>query len=134
MLLALFPMSLVVRATKWPPGSADGHSQFRKDQAAFFCGTLAPLRRASESPMAMACLRLFTFRPLPDFSLPRLSLCISFSTFCCALGLYLRPLERERLRDELLRCERAEVRGRFEREERDREDREEERERELRER
>lgn len=27
----------------------------------FFAGTLPPSRRASESPMAMACLRLFTF-------------------------------------------------------------------------
>jgi len=69
--------------------------------------------------MAIACLRLFTFRPLPDFSLPLLSLCISFFTFRCAFGLYLRPLERER------------VEVRLEREERDRE---EERERELRER
>ena len=82
--------------------------------------------------MAIACSRLFTLRPLPDFSLPRFSLCISFLTLFCALGLYLRPLERERLRDELLRRERAEVRGRLEREELDREDRE--RELELRER
>ena len=82
--------------------------------------------------MAMACLRLFTLRPLPDFSLPRFNLCISFFTFCWAFGLYLRPLERERLLDELLRRERADVRGRLERDERD--DREEERERELRER
>ena len=28
-------------------------------------GTLAPFFRASESPIAMACLRLFTFPPLP---------------------------------------------------------------------
>jgi hypothetical protein len=78
------------------------------DQAAFFLGTLAPLRRASESPMATACLRLFTFLPLPDFSLPLFNLCISFLTLFCALGLYLRPLERERLPDELLRREREE--------------------------
>ena len=82
--------------------------------------------------MAMACLRLFTLRPLPDFSLPLLSLCISFFTFCCAFGLYFRLLERELLRDELLRRERAELREWLEREERDL--REEERERELRER
>ena len=99
--------------------------------------------------MAMDCLRLFTLRPLPDFSLPLFNLCISFFTFSWALGLYLRLLlERERLPDELLRRERAdaerelpledrderreldELRGRFEREEL----REEERERELRER
>jgi len=99
--------------------------------------------------MAIACLRLFTLRPLPDFSLPLFNLCISFFTFCCAFGLYFRRLlEREWLREELLRreradaerelrlddrdvfCDRAEVRGRLEREEL----REEERERELRER
>jgi hypothetical protein len=52
----------------------------------------------------MACLRLFTLRPLPDFSLPLFNLCISFFTFCPALGLYLRLL-LERERDELLRDE-----------------------------
>jgi hypothetical protein len=36
---------------------------------------LAPFLRASDSPMAIACLRLFTFgwRPLPDFSVPLLA-------------------------------------------------------------
>jgi hypothetical protein len=33
--------------------------------AAFFLGTLAPFFRASESPIAIACLRLFTLPPLP---------------------------------------------------------------------
>jgi hypothetical protein len=34
-------------------------------------GTFLPLRRASESPMAIACLRLFTVLPLrPVFSVP----------------------------------------------------------------
>jgi hypothetical protein len=34
-------------------------------------GTFLPLRRASESPMAIACLRLFTVLPLrPLFSVP----------------------------------------------------------------
>src|SRR5262249_20567244 len=40
----------------------------------FFLGTLAPFLRASESPMAIACLRLSTvppLPPLPDFSVPR---------------------------------------------------------------
>lgn len=37
------------------------------DQAAFFRGTFAPFLRASESPMAIACLRLVTFPPLPPF-------------------------------------------------------------------
>jgi hypothetical protein len=57
----------------------------------FFAGTFAPSARASESPMAMACLRLFTFLPLrPDLSLPRLYSCISRSTDFDAFGLYFR--------------------------------------------
>ena len=40
----------------------------------FFGGTLAPASRASESPIAIACLRLLTFFPLrPDLSFPRLN-------------------------------------------------------------
>lgn len=46
-------------------------------------GTFPPSRRASESPMAMACLRLVTFLPEPLFSVPRLRSCIAFSTFSC---------------------------------------------------
>jgi hypothetical protein len=47
-----------------------------------FAGTLPPARRACESPMAMACLRLVTFLPeRPDRSWPRLRSCIAFSTF-----------------------------------------------------
>ena len=38
----------------------------------------------------MACLRLLTFLPEPDFSLPRLNSCISVSTFLLAEGEYLR--------------------------------------------
>jgi hypothetical protein len=51
-----------------------GISQSRFD---FFFGTFLPLRRASESPMAIACLRLFTFLPLPLFRVPRLRLRIA---------------------------------------------------------
>lgn len=62
--------------------------------AAFFLGTLAPERRASDRPIAMACFGLVTFLPLlPLLSLPRLNSCISRSTLCCALGLYLRLLD-----------------------------------------
>jgi len=43
----------------------------------FFLGILAPAWRASLSAIATACLRLVTFLPLPDLSLP--SLC-SFIT------------------------------------------------------
>jgi hypothetical protein len=48
-------------------------------------GTFPPARRASDKPMAMACLRLVTFFPEPDFNVPRFSLCSSVSTFSCAL-------------------------------------------------
>src|ERR1700683_3262190 len=54
-----------------------------KFQLDFFRGTLAPFLRASESPMAMACLRLFTVPPLPPFPLfkvPFFSRCIALFT------------------------------------------------------
>ena len=60
----------------------------------FFGGTFAPDRRASESPMAMACLRLVTFLPLrPLFSVPCFSSRIARSTFLPAFGLYFLPPE-----------------------------------------
>ena len=41
-------------------------------------GTFAPARRASERPMAMACLRLLTFLPeRPLLSVPFLRLCMA---------------------------------------------------------
>lgn len=50
-----------------------------------------PSRRASERPMATACLRLVTFLPLrPDLSLPRFMACISRFTSLPADGEYLR--------------------------------------------
>jgi len=53
-------------------------------EAVFFLGTFAPDLRASLNPIAMACLRLVTFFPLPDRSLPRFFSRITFSTFFCA--------------------------------------------------
>src|SRR5688572_2343059 len=45
--------------------------------AAFFRGTLAPFRLASDNPMAIACLRFFTrFLLLPLVSVPFFRLCI----------------------------------------------------------
>lgn len=45
-------------------------------------GTFAPFLRASERPIAMACARLFTVFPLPDFNCPLFFLCIaSFTDF-----------------------------------------------------
>jgi hypothetical protein len=51
---------------------------------AFFlgAGTFPPARRASERPIAIACLRLFTFCPEPLFNVPRLRSCIARATFC----------------------------------------------------
>lgn len=47
-----------------------------------FFGTFFPLRRASDSPMAMACLRLVTFLPeLPDRNVPFFRLRIAPATF-----------------------------------------------------
>jgi hypothetical protein len=55
----------------------------------FFAGTFAPLRRASERPIAIACFRLLTFLPeRPDFRVPRFFSCIARFTFCEALELY----------------------------------------------
>jgi hypothetical protein len=59
------------------------------DEDFFAGGTFPPSRLASESPMAMACLRLVTFFPEPLFSFPRLNSCISVSTLSCAFFPYL---------------------------------------------
>jgi hypothetical protein len=53
-------------------------------------GTFAPERRASDSPIAIACLRLVTLRPeRPLRSLPRFLSCIARLTFCDAFLPYL---------------------------------------------
>jgi len=55
-----------------------------------FDGTFPPARRASESPIAIACFRLFTFFPeRPLLSVPFFRSCIAFSTFCDAFLPYL---------------------------------------------
>ena len=64
------------------------------DYADFFLGILAPERRASLKAMATACLRLFTFLPLPDLSFP--CLC-SFMTLW-TLRLPLDPLRELEMR------------------------------------
>lgn len=52
--------------------------------APFLRGTLAPASLASDKPMAIAWLRLFTFFPLrPEVNLPRFISCMARSTFCC---------------------------------------------------
>jgi hypothetical protein len=56
----------------------------------FFAGTLAPSRRASDSPIAIACFLLVTFFPeRPLLSVPRLRSCIARLTFELAFRLYL---------------------------------------------
>jgi hypothetical protein len=66
-----------------PPG---GYFFLREDLRflPFLGGTLAPARRAWDRPMAIACLRLFTFFPeRPLLSVPRFRSRIAFFTFCC---------------------------------------------------
>ncbi len=56
-----------------------------REEEGFF-GTFAPAWRASESPMAMACLRLFTVLPeLPLFNVPALRSCMAFATLSLAV-------------------------------------------------
>lgn len=57
--------------------------RLRRDCYFFFLGTFAPFFRASERPMAMACLRLLTVPPLPprpDLSVPRFLRRIALAT------------------------------------------------------
>lgn len=61
----------------------------------FFLGTLAPERRASDSPIAIACLRLRTLMPeRPLLSLPRFISCIARLTFPPLALPYLRAIVR----------------------------------------
>jgi hypothetical protein len=55
-------------------------------------GTFAPFDRASDSPIAIACLRLFTFRPLPLLRVPFLRRRIALPTRFDADFPYLRVL------------------------------------------
>jgi hypothetical protein len=57
-------------------------------------GTLAPARRASDSPIAIACLRLVTFLPdRPLRNVPRLRSRIVFSTLLRAFFPYLAMMD-----------------------------------------
>ena len=54
-------------------------------------GTLAPLLRASDRPIAIACFLLLTFFPeRPDLSVPCFCLCIARLTLLDAVGPYFR--------------------------------------------
>jgi hypothetical protein len=64
------------------------------DDEADFLGTFFPSLRASLSPIAMACLRLFTFFPEPPLlSVPSFISCIALCTLFDAPLLYFRPDE-----------------------------------------
>ena len=55
----------------------------------FLRGTFAPFLRASERPIAIACLRLFTVLPLlPDFNVPRFCLRTADLTVALAFAPY----------------------------------------------
>ncbi len=56
-------------------------------------GTLAPFFRASDKPIAIACLRLVTFLPLPDSSVPFLRRRIALATRLDAASPYFRLRE-----------------------------------------
>lgn len=76
----------LARATPAPKPSID-YLRFDERDAVFF-GILAPFLRASDRPIAIACLRLFTVPPEPLFSVPALRFFIALSTVDCALGPY----------------------------------------------
>ena len=66
------------------------------DREDFFEGTFCPFFRASESPIAIACLRLFTLPPLPP--LPERSVPLFFRRIALATVL-LAPLPYRRRLD-----------------------------------
>jgi hypothetical protein len=72
------------------------YAAFDLEELDFFEGTFCPFLRASESPMAIACLRLFTFPPfppLPERSVPLFLRRIALATVLLAPLLYRRLLD-----------------------------------------
>jgi hypothetical protein len=66
---------------------------FSESYPLFFRGTLAPAPRASDRPIAIACLRLLTRLPeRPLRSAPRFSSCIALRTFLPLALPYLRAI------------------------------------------
>src|SRR5262249_8399415 len=69
--------------------------RLERERLDFFAGTLAPARRASERPIAIACFRLLTFLPeRPDLSVPAFRSRIAFSTLAEAFLPYARAMQR----------------------------------------
>src|SRR6185369_1807348 len=84
---------LVEEVAAHDPEEEPGPYFFLREDLFLRRGTFAPERRASDRPMAIACLRLFTFFPeRPLFSVPRFLSCIARLTFCCAFLPYLAML------------------------------------------
>jgi hypothetical protein len=91
-----FPCSAILRRGVTHVASAQGAIFGRSGTICgyfllfFFLGTLAPFLRASDKPIAMACLRLFTFfLDLPLFRVPFFFLCIARFTDFFAFDPYL---------------------------------------------
>jgi hypothetical protein len=75
--------------TKNPPRARQERRYGQRQD--FFFGTLAPLLRASDRPIAIACLRLVTFLPeRPLFSVPALRFFMARLTFLAAPFEYFR--------------------------------------------
>jgi len=86
---------LLLRRVELPPRAPEVDFRPRpvldlRPELDFFlrAGTLPPARRASDRPIAMACLRLLTFWPEPLFSVPRLRSRIARATFCLDFAPY----------------------------------------------
>src|ERR1700733_8020226 len=80
---------MIVDNDRWDSGpkAGPGRARAAHSQLDFLRGTFAPFFRASDNPMAMACLRLVTLPPLPplpDFNVPRFSRCIALLTLFAA--------------------------------------------------
>lgn len=74
---------------------AAAYAAFDRDELDFLEGTFCPFFRASESPMAIACLRLFTLPPLPP--LPERSVPLFFRRITLATVLLAPVPYRRRL-------------------------------------
>jgi hypothetical protein len=86
-------------STYGAPLGVSGYDLFERERfrrPPFFAGgTLAPFFRASDNPIAIACARLFTLPPRPDFPLRRVPFLrrrMALSTLLLAPLLYFRRL------------------------------------------
>jgi hypothetical protein len=67
-------------------------------------GTLPPAARASDNPIAIACLRLVTFLPEPPlFKVPAFNSFMTFSTFSDAFLPYLLAMSLSLVRKDSIR-------------------------------